>query len=122
MEDVKMETCLRCKERWFDMQLKDNICRRCYIRDTDTSTGGRKQTLTPFLMSVDNEMDLGEVPAHLPALTQLEEVVIARAHVQMLIKRVRGHQYQYTGHCVNVSRGVKSVNVGSYPTITQRQL
>ena len=91
MEDVEMETCLRCKERWFEMQLKDNICRRCYIRDTDISTRGRKQTLSPFLMSVDNEMDPGEVPAHLPALTQIEEMVITRAHVQMLIKRVRGH-------------------------------
>ena len=42
-------------------------------------------------MSVDNEMDPGEVPAYLPALTQMEEIVIARAYVQMLLKRVRGH-------------------------------
>ena len=86
-----METCLYCRERWFNIQLKDNICRCYYLRDTDTSTPGRKQTLRPFLMSVDNEMDPGEVPAYLPALTQIEEMIIARAHVQMVLKRVRGH-------------------------------
>ena len=42
-------------------------------------------------MSADNQMDLGIVPSHLPELTQVEEMVIARAHVQMLVKRVRGH-------------------------------
>jgi len=42
-------------------------------------------------MSVDNEMDLGEVPARLLTLTQIEEMVITRAHVQMLLTRVHGH-------------------------------
>ncbi len=94
------------------MQLKDNICRRYYLRDTDTSTLGHKQTLSPFLMSVDNEMDLGDVPAYLLALTQIEEMVIARAHVQMLLKRVQGHQYQYIGHCVSfIQNIVKIVDV-----------
>ncbi len=94
------------------MQLKDNICRRYYLRDIDTSTPGRKQTLSPFLMSVDNEIDPGEVPAYLPALTQIEEMVIARAYVQILFKRVRGHQYQYTGHCVSFMQNIiKTVDV-----------
>ena len=110
MADVKMETCLRCKERWFDMRLKDDICRRCYLRDTDPGTRGCKQVLSPFLMSVNNEMDPGDIPAHLPALTQVEEMVIARAHVQMLLKR--GHQYQYTGHCVSFMQNIiKTVDV-----------
>lgn len=43
-------------------------------------------------------MDPGSVPRYLPELTQVEEMVIARAHVQMLVKRVRRHQYRYTGH------------------------
>ncbi len=81
MRDVEIETCLRCKERWFDMQLKDGIYQRYYLRDIGTSAPGRKQTLSPFLMSVDNEMDLGDVPAYLPVLTQVEEMVITRAHV-----------------------------------------
>jgi hypothetical protein len=57
-------------------------------------------------------MDPGVVPAYLPELTQVEEMVIARAHVQMLVKRVRGHQYHYTGHCVTFLQNiVRTVDV-----------
>jgi len=90
------------------MDLKEDVCHRCYLRDTDD----RKRPVTPFLMSVDNQMDPGIVPAHLPELTQIEEMVIARAHVQMMVKRVRGHQYQYTGHCVSFMQDiVRTVDV-----------
>jgi hypothetical protein len=66
----------------------------------------------PYLMSADNHMDPGIVPSHLPELTQVEEMVIARAHVQMLVKRVRGHQYHYTGHCVTFMQNiVRTVDV-----------
>ena len=33
-------------------------------------------------------------------------MVITRAHVQMLVKRVRGHQYHYTGHCVTFMQNI----------------
>jgi hypothetical protein len=63
-------------------------------------------------MSEENEIDLGEVPLYLPQLSQLEEMVIARAHVQMLVKRYRGHQYHYSGHCVTfLQNTVKTVSV-----------
>ena len=45
----------------------------------------------PFLMSVENNIDLGTVPGYLLELTQVKEIVITRVHVQMLIKRVRGY-------------------------------
>src|SRR3981189_3355396 len=90
------------------MDLKDGVCHRCFLRDTD----GQKRPVTPFLMSVENNMDPGVVPSYLPELSQVEEMVIARAHVQMLLKRVRGHQYQYTGHCVSFMQNiVKTVDV-----------
>ena len=63
------------------MDLKDRVCHRCFLRDANN----RKQ---PFLMSAENQMDPGIVPNHLPELTQVEEMVIARAHVQMLVKRI----------------------------------
>ena len=108
MGHVRLETCVRCNERGFAMGLKDEVCHRCFLRDTDA----KKRPVTPFLMSVTNMMDPGPVPAHLPELTQVEEMVIARAHVQMLVKRVRGHQYQYTGHCVTFMQDiVRTVNV-----------
>ncbi|EXU94546.1 hypothetical protein X797_012383 [Metarhizium robertsii] len=67
MGQVKMETCTRCKERWFAMDLKDGVCHACFLRD--------KGDKTPFLMSGENEMDPGELPAHLPELTQVEEMI-----------------------------------------------
>jgi hypothetical protein len=108
MEAVQLETCQRCQERGFLMALKEGICHRCFLRDTDN----RKRSVTPFLMSAENNMDPGTVPGHLPELTQVEEMVIARAHVQMLVKRVRGHQYHYTGHCVTFLQNiVRTVDV-----------
>jgi hypothetical protein len=55
----------------------------CFLKDK----GGQ----TPFFFSADNEMDLGAVPAHLLVLTQIEEMAIARSHVQMMIKRYQGY-------------------------------
>ena len=61
MEQVKMESCSCCKECWFDMDLKSDVCHCCFNRD--------KGNKTPFLMSAENEMDPGELLAHLPELT-----------------------------------------------------
>jgi hypothetical protein len=68
-----MEPCGRCKERWFAMDLKDKVCHACFLRDK-----GKK---TPFLMSAENEMDPGDIPAYLLELTQVEEMIIAWSHV-----------------------------------------
>jgi hypothetical protein len=106
MDAVRMQTCIRCKERWFAMDLKDTVCHTCYLRD--------KGNKTPFLMSTENEMDSGDVPAHLPVLTQLEEMIITRSHVQMMVCRYRGHQYHYSGHCVSFMQNtVKTVDTRS---------
>ena len=99
-----METCIWCKERWFVMDLKHEIYKACFRRDK----GDRK---TPFLMSRENGMDPGELPAHLPELTQVEEMIIARCHIQMMVYRYRGHQYHYSGHCVSFIQNIaKTVN------------
>jgi hypothetical protein len=52
-------------------------------------------------MSRENNMDPGKLPAYLPELAQVEEMIIARCHVQMMVYRYRGHQYHYSGHCVS---------------------
>jgi hypothetical protein len=99
-----MEDCLRCRERWFSMGLKNEICSACFLRD--------KGSQSPFLMSTDNEMDPGEIPVHLPALTQAKEIIIARSHVQILVYRYRGHQYHYSGHYVSfMQNNIKIVNI-----------
>jgi hypothetical protein len=99
-----MESYSCCKERWFSMDLKNEICHRCFNRDR-----GNK---TPFFMSAENEMDPGEIPAHLPKLTQVEEMIIAQSHVQMIVHCYHGHQYHYLGHCVSFMQNtVKTVNM-----------
>jgi hypothetical protein len=99
-----MEKYTWCNARWFDIQLKDGICHSCLVKDKG------RQTL--YFFSADNEMDPGIVLAHLPALTQIEEMVIAQSHVQIMIKRYQGHQYQYTSHCVSFAQEiVKTVSI-----------
>jgi hypothetical protein len=71
---VKIESYSRCKEHWFYIDLKSDVCYRYFNRDKGNRT-------TPFLISVENEMDLGELPAHLLELTQVEEIIIARSYI-----------------------------------------
>jgi len=42
-------------------------------------------------MSASNNMDPSYRCSHLPELSQMEEMCIARTHVHMQLKRVRGH-------------------------------
>jgi hypothetical protein len=70
MVGFKMETCIRCTECWFLMGLKNNICHDYVRRD--------KGDKTLFLMSRENDVDPGELPAYLPDLMQVEEMIIAR--------------------------------------------
>jgi ATP-dependent DNA helicase PIF1 len=90
----EMETCTRCKERWFQMDLLNGVCGACMRRDRNLQEG------EPFLFGKENNMDPGVAPGCLRDLTQMEEMIIAKAHCHMIMKRVRGHQYHYTGHAV----------------------
>jgi hypothetical protein len=42
-------------------------------------------------MSAENKMDPGDLPAYLPELTQVEEIIIAWSYMQMIVYRYRGH-------------------------------
>ena len=59
----------------------DGVCRRCYYRD--------RNTVLPFLMSAENNMDLGPM-LDLPLLTTIKETLIARVYVGMQVYIVRG--------------------------------
>jgi len=102
------ECCSQCHEEWFNMQLnRDNVCHRCQLKDKDKE---------PPLLSDANEMDPGEVPQHLPALSQVEEMLIARVHLHLEAKRIRGLQYQYTGHtvCFMISSASRRIKLMCY--------
>jgi hypothetical protein len=93
MDGIQMEKCIRCKEKWFEMKLNwEEVCRKCIL--------AQKRKSMPYVYSEGNAMDPGEMPDGLQPLTQVEEMLTARAHVQMVMKRVRGHQYHYSGHTV----------------------
>ena len=62
-------------------------------------------------------MDPGPVP-ELPALSEIEEMLIARVHVAMQVRQVHGQQYKYSGHVVNFLRNTGRV-YNSLPLLPQ---
>ncbi|KAG6977910.1 hypothetical protein FocnCong_v009922 [Fusarium oxysporum f. sp. conglutinans] len=87
LENDRMEHCARCQETWFDMGLKGGICKRCIARDKN------KKEDEPWFFSAENQLDFGLIPAFLPQLTIVEEMLIARVHVFVNVMQVRGQQY-----------------------------
>jgi hypothetical protein len=59
------------------MSLRYKICHACFLRD--------KRNQSPYMISVENEMDPGDILAYLLELTQVEEIIIARSHVQIIV-------------------------------------
>ncbi|KAJ5171639.1 hypothetical protein N7492_004232 [Penicillium capsulatum] len=95
LREPRMETCQRCRERWFQMGLnRDGVCRRCVRVD---------RNMQVFLYSHENRMQPSAVD-DLPALTQVEEMLISRVHVFQEVRLVRGQQYRYRGHIVHFLR------------------
>ncbi|RKF72901.1 hypothetical protein GcC1_092014 [Golovinomyces cichoracearum] len=92
------------------MEVWASICHHCRRRD--------KGNARPFLMDIENDTDTRELPAHLSALIQLEELYIARCHVPMMVHRVRGHQNHQTHHCVTSLQNNSKIieNLPSLPT------
>ena len=63
-------------------------------------------------------MDPGIQPAYLQSLTQIEELLIARANPIMCVYTKHGGQYRYKGNVVNVPQDVQSF-VNPLPRQTQ---
>ena len=102
LEQENLESCERCKERWFDRRLSNGICFQCRNKDKN-----RDQD-EPFFFSEDNHLDFGPGPAQygLPELSMAEEMLIARVHVAINVLQVRGQQYKYRGHVVQFFRNI----------------
>lgn len=94
------EYCVVCKEKWFDLNVRGGMCLRC----TQESKKFTPHEPAIFSYGVANMMDPGEVPAYLPQLSPIEEMLIAKVHVAMQVYQVRGQQYKYRGHIVNFLR------------------
>lgn len=77
-----MQHCIRCKERWFDVELTANgtgICKKCLIKDRN------KRDNKLFYYSATNKLNFGAVPEFLPSLKPLKELFIAKVYVSVNI-------------------------------------
>jgi hypothetical protein len=59
------------------------MCDRCYLQDCKTGV--------LYLMFTANNLDLKAVSDYLPELSQLEKIIIACSHVQIMVFRYRRH-------------------------------
>jgi hypothetical protein len=94
---IRMELCIECDEKWFGLKVSNNRCYRC-------RTQGNKFT-------AEYSLDVEAVPAHLPALTDIEEMAIARLHTHVQVRQIRGQQYKYSGHTINFMQNTKKLYI-----------
>ena len=112
-ENLRHYHCVICKEAWPLSASRQQIftCSRC------------KRDRKPCrLYSAENDMDPGSVPAELQGLSEVEELLIARAFPIMSIYRKYGGQRGYKGHVLNLPQDIQGflnslpANVSDLPT------
>ncbi len=113
--------CTVCHELWptctsLNTNPLHHICTRC-LRDKKL----------PKKFSAANDMDPGQVPPCLTNLTQIEEMLIARACPIMSVYRRHGGQRGYKGHVLNLPQDLKGFldrlpcNVADLPVLVVRR-
>ena len=92
--------CTVCKEAW-PLKSKPRspyMCSRC-----------SRDKKSPKKFSCENSMIPSSVPNELQNLTQVEEMLIARALPIMRVYVKPGGQRGYSGHCINLPQNVKNL-------------
>ena len=100
-ENLRHYHCVICKETWPPSASRQQIfsCSRC------------KRDRKPCrLYSAENDMDPGSVPAELQGLSEVEELLIARAFPIMSIYRKHGGQRGYKGQCTQSPSGYSGLS------------
>ncbi len=102
--------CSICHEAW-PLKSKPNlstgyICKQC-----------SRDKKSPKKFSFENSMIPSSVPQELKDLTQVEEMLIARALPIMRVYIKPGGQRGYSGHCINLPQNVKelAISLPRYP-------
>ena len=117
-ENLRHYHCVICKEAWPLSASRQQIftCARC------------KRDRKPCrLYSAENDMDPGSVPAELQGLSEVEELLIARAFPIMSIYRKHGGQRGYKGHVLNLPQDIQGflnslpANVSDLPILVIRK-
>ena len=108
--------CVICNELWptrTHLNVNPYICSRC-----------ERDRHHPKLFSAENDMDPGSVPPCLQNMTQIEELLIARACPIMTVYHKHGGQLGYSGHVLNLAQNIQQfinklpVRVNSLPFLT----
>lgn len=94
---INIETCNTCNRRWFKLDVFNSECSDCLEDRRKNSTN---EGFVP-LFSRFNNLDPGPMPPELPALTPIEEMLLARVYIFMEVRQHRGLQYKYRGHICN---------------------
>ena len=91
--------CTLCNEMWpirfQPSQIETYTCIHC-----------KRDKNIPKLFSPQNDMDPGVVPQCLENMTQIEEMLIARACPIMTVYRKHGGQRGYSGHVLNLPQNI----------------
>ena len=96
-------------------QWENRICTTCHevwparTGDSATCTRCKRDTNEVKRYSRDNDMWPGEVPECLRDLTQIEEMLIARACPIMSVYRKHGGQRGYKGHVLNLPQDIQGI-------------
>lgn len=113
--------CMVCHEVWptrtcLDVDQSTFVCTRCKRDKGETKR-----------YSNENDMWPGEVPACLQGLSQVEEMLIARACPIMCVFRKHGGQRGYRGHVLNLPQDIQGFldrlpcNVNDLPVLLLRR-
>ena len=108
--------CIICNEQWPTrtcLNMDPYVCNRC-----------QRDKHNPKLFSPENDMDPGSVPPCLKDMTQIEELLIARACPIMTVYHKHGGQLGYSGHVLNLPQNIQQfinklpVRVNDLPVLT----
>ena len=100
LNSLEQRQCITCKETWptgQGLNAQRYECVRCK-RDKEATK----------LFSRDNDMDPGTVPHQLQNLTEIKEMLIARACTSMCVYRKHGGQRGYKGHVLNLPQDIQA--------------
>ena len=121
MDELELETCSLCNERWFDMRLSGDICQRCRKDRGRNRDGkwGNANSMDPGMYLSHGRLTVADHHSSGPSLTvlcqqhgiaapetpsQVEEMLLSKVHVQLQIWRVAGQQTKFAGHTCLFSR------------------
>ena len=111
MNKLEHRQCVTCKEAWptnNGLTLQIFECLRC-----------KRDKGNPKLFSQENDMDPGCLPTALQGLTDIEEMLIARACPIMCVYRKHGGQRGYKGHVLNLPQDIQGFLSRLPPNVAQ---